>query len=105
MQAGKMDRLITIEQATSTRDTVGDAVPTWSTFATVWARKVRSRGTEQFKAERETAEREIRLEIRYLAGLDETMRIRFDGQIFDIEDLEEIGRRAGWTIRAVAKVA
>jgi SPP1 family predicted phage head-tail adaptor len=105
MQAGRFDRRIVIEQKTDARDGFGDPVPTWSKFDDVAARKIPQRGTEQPKADAETAEREVVLEIRYLPGLDETMRIQFEGFAFDIEEILEIGRREGQRIRAVARVA
>ena len=104
-RAGQFDRRITIEQVIETRDAVGDPIPTWSVFTTRWARKVDRKGSEQFKAERETAEREVVFEIRHLAGVNETMRILFDGDAYDIEEVLEVRRRQFQTIRAVAKVA
>lgn len=105
MQAGRLDRRIVVEQKTDAQDGFGDPVPTWSTFAERWARKVPQRGTEQSKADAETAEREVVFEIRNLPGLDETMRIQFGGFAYDIEEILEIGRGEGHRIRAVAKVA
>lgn len=104
-RAGQFDRRITIEQPTETRDLVGDPITAWSEFATRWARKIDRRGTERFQAERETAEREVLFEIRYLAGVNETMRILFDGDTYDIEEVLEVRRRQFQTIRGVAKVA
>ena len=101
MRAGAMDREITIEAVTETRTATGAVSKSWATFATVWAERRDVRASEQFKANREMAERATVWRIRYLPGLTEKHRINDGVQIWDIDAIAEIGRRDGLEILAM----
>ena len=103
--AGQLDRRITIENRTVTQSATGAPTETWATFATVWAGKRDLRGREYFEARQDQAEVTTEFTIRYLTGLQREMRIRYDGDTYDIMHVAELGRRAGQTIMARAQVA
>ena len=104
MQAGKLDRRITIQSPTSTRDGAGQPVEAWALLATVWARVEHLRGKEPFQGQEFNAQRTSVFTIRYRTDLDETMRIIFDGDTYDILAIAEKGRREGLEITALALV-
>lgn len=99
MRAGRMDRLITIEQKTPERTPLGDVTETWGTLATVWAEVVPTSGREYFSAQSEqrVASKLTRFRIRYLAAAaqDTQLRVLYDSQTYDIQHIAEIGRRVG----------
>ena len=95
MTTQQLDRIITIQQRTVTRDSFGGDVVTWVDLAQVWAQfRPRSAG-EQFEnnANVTVASNTAVFRIRYRADLDETMRVVHDGHEWDIEGIVEVGRR------------
>lgn len=99
MDAFKLDRRIVIEQRTDTRNALGEGVPAWTTFATVWAQRVPMRGAELFAAQQVVPQVENKLRIRWRDDLDESMRIVDDGVTYGIQHIAEIGRRDGLEIK------
>lgn len=83
LAAGKYDRRIVIEQVTETRDAAGGVVETWATYKTVWARFVSQTGREFYAAKQINATLEQLISIRYVAGLNAKMRVRYGTRIFN----------------------
>jgi SPP1 family predicted phage head-tail adaptor len=92
MQLGDLDRRIVIEQYTTTTDAYGQRVESWTTFATVWAKIMYEGGGEDFEAEQKTANRIVKFLIRY-ASVTEKMRVSYASAYYDIENIEEVGRK------------
>lgn len=84
MRAGQLRHQLVIEEATETRDAHGQAVATWSTFATVPGSVEPLTGREIFAAAQPQGEITARARIRYLAGVTEKMRITFESRIYAI---------------------
>lgn len=82
---GKRDRRIVIQELTNTSDEYNQPVPTWSTFATVWASVDDKSGNESYQADQLTATRRTIFNIRYLSGVRETMRILYNNRYYNIE--------------------
>lgn len=99
MNAGELDRRITILQLTVTRSGLGDEVKSRSTLATVWAKVLPVSGREFANAtvEQLLTEKTLRFRIRYLASArnDTKLQIVYDGQTYDVKHIAEIGRRVG----------
>ena len=96
MQAGKLDRRIIIEQVAQTEDTFGDLVDVWTTFATVWASVIVKGGGESFTENQTAARRVVVFKIRYLAGVNERMRVSYNSLFYDIlGPIKELGRLEG----------
>lgn len=95
MQSGKLDRRITIATLTITRDSHGGQVESWTTLATVWAAAVPWRGSEAVHADQVTALAEFRFQLRYRTDFDAKARVTFDGVVYDIIRIDEIGRGEG----------
>lgn len=100
MRAGDLDRKIVIQSFTETQDAYGAPVKTWAAFATVWAQVRPVRGREGFEAEQVAAQILATFRIRYLAGVLLTMRISYDGKVWNLRSINEIGRREGLEIEA-----
>jgi SPP1 family predicted phage head-tail adaptor len=102
MQAGKLDRKIVIQSLSVTQNASGEAVESYSIFATIWANVQQTAGREQFRAERENAQVDTIFKIRYVANLLPTMRISYDSKYYDISEIKELGRQEGLQIFAQA---
>lgn len=85
MRAGRLRHVITIQQATETRDSVGAIIRTWATYDTVRASIEPLNGREYFNASQVQAEVSTRIRVRYLDGLTSKMRILFGSRIYDIK--------------------
>lgn len=93
--AGALDQTVVIESLTVSQDSYGGPVETWATFATVRARAVSQKGDEGFAAARVNARRTVKFQLRWLAGVEPTMRLTWRGDVYDIADVDETLRRSG----------
>lgn len=103
MKAGSLDRVITVQRRTESRDEFGVVTDAWSTIATLRAQKVQSSTTEYLQAAGTGADAAIVFRTRWLDGLLTTDRVTADGTAHDIKELKELGRRKGLEIRTVAR--
>lgn len=97
MDGGKFDRRITIQSRTLTQSAMGDVVETWVTVATVWARLMSSKGREFYSGGVPLGVTDAGFQIRYssaVSAMDQTWRIIYDGQPYDVSAVDEIGRKA-----------
>jgi head-tail adaptor len=96
LQSGELDRRIVIQQNVVLL-VDGATTYTWTTLATVWARKIDTTGTERQASQVSTAFIDSLFVIRYVPGLMAQMRIQEFGTTFiwDIIAIAEIGRREG----------
>lgn len=99
MRAGSLDRRVTIESKTVTRDDYGAEVVSWSTFAEVWAEVRDVNATERVADQIRTLTRLTMIKTRYVSGVTSDMRIRLneDGRVLAIVSMAQIGRRLGWS--------
>ena len=103
MSASDMDRLITIQQPQQSQDDYGEPVTTgWIDFAKPWAQVIPVSGREYFDAAAARAEKLTRFRIWWRSGVTEAMRIVYDGRIYDVRSIIEIGRRERLEIAAEA---
>ncbi|WP_412033152.1 phage head closure protein [Nitratireductor aquimarinus] len=101
MQAGKLDRKICIERLTETVSATGAISNTWTTFTIARAQIVTQSATEFLAGFGEAESGTIVFRIRYLAGITTADRITYAGQLYDLKEVTEIGRRRGLELRAV----
>jgi len=94
MPIGRMDRRITIQELTQgVGAEYGEPTETWADFATVWANVYNGGGHEFEQARQITAEIDTQFQIRYMPGITNTMRISYEGRLYDIHRIDEVGRR------------
>jgi len=96
MLAGRLDRLVTVESRAVAQDASGQEIETWSTFAAAWAERRDMRGIERFAASQELAVRSATFRLRWLDGVDETMRLIDEGTTWNITGISG-DRRKDWT--------
>ncbi len=102
MRAGKLDRTITIERKTETVSPTGAVVSAWLNIATVRAEIVTQSASEFLTGFGEAENGTIVFRVRYLAGITTADRVAYAGQVYDLKEVTEIGRRRGLELRAVA---
>lgn len=106
LRSGDLDRMITIERASESRDSFNSVVKTWAPLATVCAAKEDIRDAERVASQEVGAEMTTRFRIRHstdIADVDPKDRIVFQGRVFDIVAVKEIGRQEGIEITAAAR--
>lgn len=104
MRAGKLDRRITIQRATTTgTDGFGHPVMTWEDHVTVWAEVLSVSDGERWRAAEVAAHVTHRFRIRWGAGVTAEDRVVYDGRTFEISGVKEIDRRVGQEITAAAR--
>lgn len=107
MQAGNLDRRITIERLSVGRDALNNQTESWSPLVSGWpASKMEIRDSERVAAAERGAEVTTRFQIRHsseVEDVDAKDRIVFDGRTYDIVAVKEIGRREGIEITAAAR--
>jgi len=84
MKAGQLRHRVTIQRLTITQGTAGEVIEGWSDVATVYAAVEPLSGREFWQAQQVAAENQIRVRIRYRAGLDTTMRVIHDTRTLEI---------------------
>ena len=96
---GKLNRRITIEQATETADAYGEPIKTWAELVSLWANVWPVSNTERFASAQIGREVELRMHVHYRSDITEEMRVLFDGHYYDIQGIKEIGFREGLAFR------
>lgn len=89
MNAGKLDRRITIQSRTVSRDGMGSRVETWADEATVWAKLETTKGSEGETAEAERGKQTTRWLIRHRVIDSIENRISYKGKICQITGIDE----------------
>ena len=98
MRSARFDRQIIIESFTESLNEANEAIKTWRTFAMPWAKKTDTGGSERFNGAI-VAVMATNFEIRFIPGVTEKMRIKYDGGVYSILGIVEIGRRQGLLIK------
>lgn len=107
MDSPKLDREITLERFTATQDEgSGEDIQVWAPIATVWASKRDISDGEKFAASEVVAEMSTRFQIRWdqsWSDLNPKDRVVYEGRIYGIVGVKELGRRDGLEITAAAR--
>ena len=100
MRAGQLDRRINVETKTATRDGLGQPIETWSVWRTLWANRAEgSKVAERFGANQTYAMVTTVFRVGYFPALTtidvKDYRVVFNGRIYNIHGVVEIGRKNG----------
>lgn len=93
MEAGRLRDLVTIEQPGEARSGSGAAQPAWTAFAQVWAAIRPLTMRERVAGAQQGAEIDTEIEIRYLAGVTERMRVVAGSEVYAIQAAADPERR------------
>lgn len=89
---GKMDRRITIQNVTESRDSFGGFTQSWATYATRWASIKYTRANESYNAQRKQELYTILFTVKrdsVTKLITEKMRISYESNIYDIRSITE----------------
>lgn len=100
MRAGLLNRRVNLEVKSVVRDTLGQAIETWSVLRTLWAQRMEgSRVAERFAANQTYASVTTIFRTGYFPALTtikpDTHRLVFGGRTYDIHGALELGRKEG----------
>jgi SPP1 family predicted phage head-tail adaptor len=91
---GKLRERVTVQQAAETRNSLGESVQSWSTFATVWASVEGVSAREALAAGQQDTTITHKVRLRYLPGLTQQMRFAWRSRTLNIVSLLEYGNRS-----------
>jgi SPP1 family predicted phage head-tail adaptor len=101
---GSLDRRISLRSFSVTKDAETNAnVRTYTTVATVWAKRLGKKSIEDFEAKQPTAITTQRYLIRHKSGVAEKMQLVDANEIFEIKGIEEGPSRRSYLILTVEK--
>jgi SPP1 family predicted phage head-tail adaptor len=103
LQAGKMDRVITLQRVAVTVDDYGATHEAWTDLLTVHAQLIQSDAKEFIKAFGAAFVTTCIFRTRYVDGITLADRVTYGGTIYLIKEIGEIGRRRGLELRCVAQ--
>lgn len=106
MSAGELDRRITIQRATLTRNDFNELIETWTDYVTISAKCSDPSTAEKFRAQEVGAEIDMRFTIRWSTDVDDVSprdRVRFDDREYNITGVRNIGRLRWREIVAVGR--
>ena len=103
MRAGKLDRVITIQRAVTSPNAFNEPVETWQDVARVWAQQRPNRGAERFTAQGINGDAVLTFHIRWRSDLTVKDRILYEGRVWNITDVREVGRRVVTEFDCVAR--
>lgn len=94
MDFSKMRHRITfLKPSGSVLNDLGEAVPEYTDYMTVWAEVSPKTGREYDEAQKLRAETTYNITTRYFDGITAEMRIRHNGKIFEIISVLNVGGR------------
>lgn len=94
MRSGKLRDIITIQSRTTAKDSFGQPIVTWADFAASIYAKITSVAIREEEAAQSLRNpQRFEIEIRYVAGIDATMRVKFGTRIFNILGVDNLDMR------------
>lgn len=93
MNIGALRHRITFLSKSVSRDSMGGEVPTWVVEETVWAAVKPLRTRELLAAKAAQVEATIQFNVRYLATVVPEWRVRWDGKLYSIVSVIDVGGR------------
>lgn len=90
MNPGELRHRITLQKKFTSTNENGFNVESWEDVKTLWAAVTNLHGREYFAAAAVQAENTVKFTIRYLEGIDESMRILFQSRHYNITSIDNI---------------
>jgi len=116
MQAGRLNRKISIERRRDVSDDHGQPIPSWQRIGTTrWADRIPVSGTERFTSDQFIGREQVEFHVRWtkdISDLSPMDRVVYpptplelvpDSRIYDIMAVHEIGWRDGLRIMAARR--
>lgn len=99
MNAGKLDRRVSLQVRTTTKDNTGTRLETWAEESAIWAELMATTGSESSVDGALRERQATRWRIRYRAGVSSnTHRIVYNSKTYEITGITETGGREAFLI-------
>jgi len=85
MRIGSLDRLVVIQEPSTSQDAAGQPVATWTTVVTVWANIRHLSGVESIKANADTSIVKASIRIRRRTNITSAMRVVHGTDTYEIK--------------------
>lgn len=99
MRAGQLDRIITIQRASTSVNAYGTPAATWTDVITLRAQKVQASTEEFIRGAGASDETVIVFRTRFVEGVTNADRVVFDGIVHELKEIKELGRGDGLELR------
>ena len=93
IDAGRLRERVTVQQASATRNSLGESVLSWADWQTVWASVEGVSAREALAAGQQETTITHKVRLRYLSGLTQQMRFSWRSRTLNIVSLLEYGNR------------
>jgi len=106
LQAGDLNRRITVQRATVAPNAFNEPIETWGTYAVLNAKKADATAGESYRAQEVGAEISARFTVRWsalTAAINPRDRILFGGGTYNITGIRDVGTNQWREIDAVAR--
>lgn len=106
MEAGKLDRRLTLLARTLVTNAANEEVETFTSVGTVWASKKDVSDRERVDSQEVGATITTRFQVRHSSLTDDirpTWRVSCEGRVYEVRAVKELGRKVGWEISAEAR--
>lgn len=104
MKSGELDRRVTLLiKSDGATNGLGEVAGFWADGPTLWAKKLNVSDAERVNARAVGVAITVRLVVRWsrtTAALTTADRLRFEGAVYEISGIKEIGRRDGLELTA-----
>jgi SPP1 family predicted phage head-tail adaptor len=94
LDAGTLRERVTVQQASESRNRLGEAISDWATFDEVWASVNGVSAREYLLAGQQQVDISHRVKMRYLTGLTSKMRLSWRGRTLEIISILEHENRS-----------
>jgi head-tail adaptor len=84
MNIGNFDTMITIEQSTITKNSIGEAIKTWSTFVQLWGNVTIKSAGESIESKQKVGSTVLTFSTHNYAGITQEMRVYMLSEYWDI---------------------
>lgn len=84
MEAGKLNRRITIQMKSVSYNTYNEPVESWTDIFSTWAEVITSGGNEFYAAQKKNASTQALIKTRPTRAINELNRIKIGSRIFEI---------------------
>ena len=93
MRSGQLRHIIAVQSPVRVKTDKGSVTTTWELFRNVWANIEALKGYEKQSASASWPGADVKISLRYLAGLLPTMRITYDNKIYSILFINDVEER------------
>jgi SPP1 family predicted phage head-tail adaptor len=101
---GRLRDRVTIQRATETRNSIGEVVQTWGTYAERWASVEGLSSREVLLSGQQQTEVTHRVRMRYVEGMTQQMRLFWRDRVLEITSLLEHNNRTEHELLCVEDV-